>query len=118
MNCACPNCKHEFQVTEEDIVEHLNKKSRLRLEKCDVCCDLRKPSKIESYRSRRGYDWNCCEDCILYCYECGEDYLPCDSYVHEDCNLKSSDSSSDDGSDSGETDNESEVENEDGTVNE
>ena len=83
MNHTCSNCDHKFQISIERFIVRVDKKPKLRLDKCDICGELKEPEKIHSYRSRRGYDYDCCTNCIEYCSKCKEDYLPCDYYVHE-----------------------------------
>jgi hypothetical protein len=80
-------------------VENLSriKSQDVLLDQCFFCKKQVLPKKIYLYGSKTGKNYNCCNLCRLYCYECDEIYVPIDRDLHENHDIEYSSSDESDG---------------------
>ena len=81
-------------VRTQNIFEEFSKEERKKAKeilqdygKCDVCMKFKKEVRLSERESTRGYEWYVCDKCVLQCEGCLQDYLPCDQYCHNDCQI-------------------------------
>jgi len=83
----------------QKLVDELNEKMPYDQEcfVCDGCTAIKLESPTYMETSKWGYERPFCDDCILHCHDCGEDYVYETAHQHEECKPNDSDKEDDDG---------------------